>query len=248
MLPNKSRRSKERARKTVLAREQFDRNTNRLFSLRMICVQLVGVLMLANAVIAIQAQQPARSPDFPEAVAADTRSLEFHVAQPTTGSLDTQVRAALAELARKNDNATLVKLRVFARVNALDAARDAVARALAAAKTPLPALALVGVAGFPDSTQQVEIESTAHRGRASNPNGLAFIAGLASPAGDRTIAGLARVAKESGVPNANVSRISCFYEHPSQVTPARSAIAATFPSAEASSFSYAAERPAVDRV
>ena len=204
-------------------------------------VRLVGALILANATLPnLEAQQPARATDFPEAIVAETRTLEFHVAQPTTGSLQEQVRAGLAELVRKNDNATLVKLRVFARVSALDAVRASVRRALADMKTPLPALALVGVAGFPDSTQLVEIESTAHRGRASNPNGLAFIAGLASPTGDRTIAGLARVAKEAGVPSENVSRISCFYERPDQAAPARNAIAATFPQAEASFvFSYA---------
>ena len=95
-------------------------------------------------------------------------------------------------------------------------------------------ISFVGVAGFPDSSQLVEIESTAAGGHAVNAHGVGFIAGLASPAGDRTIAGLARVASDAGIPNANVLRVSCFYERADQVETARSAIASTFPAAGAS--------------
>jgi enamine deaminase RidA (YjgF/YER057c/UK114 family) len=187
--------------------------------------------------------------DFPTASVAETRSLEFHVAPATAGSLDAQVRAALRELARRNRNAALVKLRVFAvGAAALDSSRLAIARALAHTNAPLPVLSLVGAAGFPDTTQLVEIESTAAGGHALNPQGVGFIAGVASPAGDRTVAGLARVAREAGIPSANVLRISCFYERADQVAPARAAIATAFPTAEASFvFSYAASSaPAIE--
>jgi enamine deaminase RidA (YjgF/YER057c/UK114 family) len=207
------------------------------------------LILLPTAVFRGPTNATPQRPTFPPALVAETKSLEFHVSTPSTGSLDVQVRAALRELITKNRGARLVKLRVFAVGAAdLDSCRGVIARTLGESKTPLPALSLVGVAGFPETTQRVEIESTGDGRRADNPDGVGFIAGLASPSGDRTIAGVARVAREAGIPAANVSRVSCFYEQPDQVAPARAAIASTFPSAEASFvFSYASStKPAIE--
>lgn len=196
---------------------------------------LIAIGLLASSGAAAQRPDSTPTPDFPSARIAETGSLEFHAARPARGSLDEQVRAELGELVRLNRGAAIVKLRVFAVGNsALEMSRQAIGRALGKSGRPRPVLSLVGVAGFPDSSQLVEIESTADRGREVNAHGVGFLAGVASPAGDRTIAGLARVASDAGIPHANVLRVSCFYESADQVEAARAASATTFPGAEMS--------------
>jgi enamine deaminase RidA (YjgF/YER057c/UK114 family) len=185
--------------------------------------------------------KPALS-NFPDALIGETQKLEFHVSTPlSNGSLQTQTRAALQELIRKNHGATIIKLRAFAiGADNLTAIQAVIHKTLKDQKLPLPVLALVGVAGFPDAGQQVEIESTANSIESRNPDGVAFLAGLAAPAGDRTIDGLARVAREGGISADNILRISCFYESADQVDSAKKSIAKAFPSAESSFvFSYA---------
>ncbi len=172
---------------------------------------------------------------FPDVLIAETQKLEFHVSTPSVkGSLHAQVGGALDELLRKNRGAVIVKLRVFASQSDLVVASDDIAKWFIAKKRQLPVVVLLGVAGFPEQGQLVEIESTASGTERVNREGLAFLAGLASPTGERTIAGLARVSKESGVAPEHVLRISCFYESLDMVAGARTAIAATFPAAEAS--------------
>jgi enamine deaminase RidA (YjgF/YER057c/UK114 family) len=91
------------------------------------------------------------------------------------------------------------------------------------------------------------MESIAVVPQAINPRGVAFLAGFASPSGDLTASGLAKVAREAGVPPANIVRVSCFYESPDQFVATRKAVADTFPSAEVAFVqSYAAATPAVE--
>ncbi|MES2304962.1 MAG: hypothetical protein V4558_05620 [Gemmatimonadota bacterium] len=193
----------------------------------------LGIFLLLATPAAAQVRQPIKALTYPEAVTAETARLEFHVATPTHGSLDKQIQSAIQELTSKHRGARFIKVRVFAAPADLAASRKAVTAFIGNAHALPPVISLVGVAGFPDSAQHVAIEATLSTGRTLNPNGLGFIAGLASPAGERTIAGLARVTREMTIPDSNVLRISCFYESPSQVDSARAGIAATFPKAEA---------------
>ena len=196
---------------------------------------LIAFSLVASTRTAAQRRDSAPRPDFASAQIAETRSLEFHAARPARGSLDEQISKQLGELVHLNRGARIVKLRAFAvGDSALELSRQTIARAFTKSGHPLPVVSFVGVAGFPDSSQLVEIESTAAGGHAVNAHGVGFLAGVASPAGDRTIAGLARVASDAGIPNANVLRISCYYERADQIETARSAIASTFPVAEAS--------------
>jgi len=195
----------------------------------------IAISVLSSSAAAAQQGASASTRDFPSAQIAETRSLEFHAAHAVRGPLEAQIKAQLSEIVRLNRGARIVKLRVFAvGDSALELARDAIARTFDKSGRARPVLSLLGAAGFPDSSQAVEIESTAAGGHAVNPHGVGFIAGVASPTGDRTIAGLARVANEAGIPSANVLRVSCFYERTDQIASARSAVASTFPNAEAS--------------
>ena len=195
----------------------------------------LAVALLSSATIAAQQCTAASTLDFPSARVAETRSLEFHAAHAARGALEAQIDAQLSEIVRLNRGARIVKLRVFAiGDSALETSREAIARSFDKSGRPRPVLSLVGVAGFPDASQKVEIESTAAGGRSVNPHGVGFIAGVASPTGDRTISGLARVANEAGIPSVNVLRVSCFYESAEQVVAARSSVASDFPEAEAS--------------
>jgi enamine deaminase RidA (YjgF/YER057c/UK114 family) len=189
--------------------------------------------LLRAAATAARDSQPAR---FPAAVVAESDKLEFHVVSaPWRGALPAQMRAALHELFQRSEGARIAKLRVFAGAqDDLSTVQQIVADTFRARKLPLPALSVLGVAAFPDQGQRVSLEAVAVAGRPLNQHGLAFLAGLATPAGDRTIGGLARVARAAGVPTSNVLRISCFYESPEQLALVKRAVADTFPRAEVS--------------
>jgi hypothetical protein len=188
--------------------------------------------------------------DPPGAVIGATARVRFDAATPSHArTLEQQVRAGLDELRKRDRRATILKLRVFAvGADHLVDARRTIVDVFRAARLPMPAIALAGVAAFPDASQQVQIESVSSSPTELNPNGVAFLAGLASPAGDRTVNGLARIAREGGVRSEDVTRVSCFYEDPGQVAAARTAIGATFPSARSSFVrSYAAAAaPAIE--
>jgi hypothetical protein len=173
--------------------------------------------------------------DPPGAVLGATARLRFDSATPSSErSLEKQVRAGLSELLGRERGGAVLKLRVFA-IGApnLVAARRTIVGVFHAKRLPVPAIALAGVAGFPFSAQLVQIESTSAGATELNPAGLAFLAGVAARAGDQAVRGLARVATDGGVRADDVTRVSCFYESPTQVEPARQAIASTFPSARA---------------
>lgn len=211
------------------------------------CVMLACV---HTAALPAQQERARTTPSaFPFARVAATSLLDFHSALPVRGSLQEQVRTQWRELLAKSRGGNVIKLRVFAIGDSdLQQSQSAIKRLAAEARTPLPVVSLVGVAGFPDSEQRVQLESTTASTAILNPRGVAFIAGLASPDGARAVAGLARVAGEAGVPPGNIVRISCFYEHADQVGAARTAVAERFPNAAATFvFSYArSARPAIE--
>jgi enamine deaminase RidA (YjgF/YER057c/UK114 family) len=197
-----------------------------------IVVALVGVTLGCGH----PAPGPApQSVGFPDAAVGTTKSLTFHVAvRSTESSVEGQARAALDDLLRRDRGARIVRLRVFAvGSERLVMAQRVIGETLAARHIPLPALSLLGVQSLPGPGQLIEMESIGVGTRAINPHGLAFLAGLASPTGEKTAAGLARVARAAGVSPTNVVRVSCFYESAEQLDGARKAVADTFPGAEA---------------
>ncbi|MEO5799949.1 MAG: hypothetical protein ABIS00_10975 [Gemmatimonadales bacterium] len=196
-------------------------------------IRSLGIFLLSATPAAAQNRQTIKSVAFPEALVAETARLEFHVATPAHGSLDTQVRTAMQELTTKHRGARFIKLRVFANPADLATIRAKINGFIGNAHALPPVISLVGVAGFPDTAQRVAIEATISTNGTVNPYGLGFLAGVASPAGDRTIAGLARITREMTIPDSNVLRISCFYEQADQADSARAAISSTFPKAEA---------------
>jgi enamine deaminase RidA (YjgF/YER057c/UK114 family) len=173
---------------------------------------------------------------FPQAQTGETQKVAFHVSTPvTTGSLEVQARLGIEELLRQSQVVRILRLRIFAVGEAaLETVKQVVGKALLKRKQPLPVLSLVGVAAFPVPGQLVEIESIVAGTDVTNRYGLVFLAGLAAPTGERTIDGLARVAKEAGVTTRDVLRVSCFYESPEQVSAATKSVSETFPSAESS--------------
>jgi hypothetical protein len=187
---------------------------------------------------------------FPDAATAETARLAFHASSTSsTGPLDDQTRAALDDLLRKGAGARIVRLRVFAvGQEHLIQVRAMLARLLLARRTPLPPLSLLGVASLPGPGQLVQMESVVETLQPVDTRGVAFLAGLATPSGDRTMGGLARVARSAGIAPQNVLRVSCFYEAAGQYDLIKQAVADTFPTAEASfAQSYAsALSPAVE--
>jgi enamine deaminase RidA (YjgF/YER057c/UK114 family) len=211
---------------------------------------LLASVCISVLVRGANGQNKSTTTTFPAARLAATRGLVFHSAPPGHGTLEAQVADGLRSLEIANAGARLVKLRVFARgAPALDSARSFIARRLSQKGVPLPAISLAGVAAFPDTSQRVQIESTAESDRPENPNGLGFLAGLASPTGERTIAGLGRVAQSGDLPFANITRVTCLYERPDQVASARAAVAASFPNADMTFVqSYVPTPPAIPAI
>ncbi len=194
-------------------------------------------------------EQVERPSDDPLAVAAQSSSLDFLVAsEASQGTLQAQVRAALAEVARRAPGSRLVKLRLFA------SGTDGVAEALREARrelrnggNPLPVMSGVGVAGFPEPGRRVLLEATIERTHVTNPFGIGFFAGVASSDGGRALAGLARVVRESGTDSAGIRRVSCFYESLDQLNQATTALRTHFPSAEgAFVMSRESSRPVIE--
>jgi enamine deaminase RidA (YjgF/YER057c/UK114 family) len=170
-----------------------------------------------------------------DAVEAETMRLEFHASAPlTTGSAEDQARTGLARIVRETGRGRLVAIRVFAAsADDLVAARRAIESVMSVEKRALPVLSLVRVVAFPGAGQRVQLEWAAEGQGAVNPHGLVFLAGLAAPTGERTFAGLARVAAEAGLRSEDVTRVSCFYEAADQLAGAKEAAARTFPRADA---------------
>jgi enamine deaminase RidA (YjgF/YER057c/UK114 family) len=192
-------------------------------------------------------QTPA--PTVPLALRAETAKLDFVVPRPAAGTIDEQVQTQLDAIVRRATPGRIVKLRFFAVGSAALTHTAELLRAdLARRHVRLPVMSAVGVAAFPSSDQQVQIEGTLELPAVRNPNGLAFLAGVASPTGERTAAALERIAAAAGVSSGAVRRVSCFYEDRSQGDSTVAAIAAHFPSAEAAFVQSRVEtgRPAVE--
>ena len=117
--------------------------------------------------------------DPPQAVAAETRNLIFHVAPLTTkGLLSQQIRDGLKALLKANSGDTVVKIRAFVsgtgdmrRVPAL------VSEIMTDKHLALPAVSVIQVGGLPLEGAQVSLESISVSRKETNPGGILLIGG-----------------------------------------------------------------------
>ena len=174
-------------------------------------------------------------PEPPEAVAADTARLSFQVSPLSDkGLLSQQVRDALKSIARLNHGATIVKLRAFVSGSGdLRRVKDIVAEELTARKQPLPAVSTIQVGALPLVGAQVVLEAISSEKKIVNPNGLAFASASSAPSPAAAVAQLQDSLQRAGVNAAQVLRATCFLSSLDDLTSARAALAAAFPSAAA---------------
>jgi enamine deaminase RidA (YjgF/YER057c/UK114 family) len=169
----------------------------------------------------------------PQAVAADTSRIVFHVSPLSAkGLLSRQTRDALKYLIKVTRGATIVKLRAFV-AGTGDARRvqTLVSEMFSDKKRPLPALSTIQVGALPLEGAQVVIESIAEDKKLQNPNGLAFFSGTGATTAAGAIEALQSLAKAPSVPPVTMLRVTCFVSSLSGVEDARSAAASVFPSA-----------------
>ena len=139
-------------------------------------------------------------PDPPDAIAAETTRLSFQVsALSAKGLLTQQVKDALKSLAKENHGAQLVKIRAFV-AGSGDLRRVAmiVAEEFTDQKKMLPVVSTVQVGGLPMVGAQVLLEGISLERRTVNPNGLAFVGGVAAADSGAAVAGLKKSADEIG--------------------------------------------------
>ena len=172
-------------------------------------------------------------PDPPLAVAAETAKLEFHVsALSSRGLLSRQTRDALDDLFRKHRGAQIVHLRAFvAGTGDLRRVTSIVAEYFTEKKLALPALSLIQAGAFPLEGAQVLLESAAAAKRPVNPQGLAWLSGVADKSPEASVA---RLKAHAGAAGAAVLRVTCLLSSLEFAGPARTAVAAAFAGAELS--------------
>jgi len=173
--------------------------------------------------------------DLPQAVSAETAKLVFHVSPLSPkGLLTQQVKDALKALFQENHGAQVVKLRAFvAGSGDLRRVQQIVSEVFTDHKMNLPALSTIQVGALPMDSAQVVIESIAMDRRAVNPNGLAFFSGQQTHDVRQSISQLETAVKSAGVPASDVLRATCFLSSLDNISDARTAVAAAFPSAAA---------------
>lgn len=173
--------------------------------------------------------------DPPQAVAAETRSLVFHVSPLSAkGLLSQQVRDALKALFQENRGAGIVKLRAFvAGSGDMRRVGQLVSEVFTDRKLNLPAVSTIQVGALPMEGAQVVIESIAVERRVVNPSGLAFFSGQQTKDVRQSIAQLQTAVASAGVHPADVLRATCFLSSLDDVAAARTALSAAFPDASA---------------
>ncbi len=171
--------------------------------------------------------------DPPQAIAAETEKLVFHVSTLSAkGLLSQQVRDALKVLFQENHGATIVKLRAFvAGSGDLRRVQQLVSEIFTDHKLPIPALSTIQVGALPMEGAQVVIESIAMEKRSVNPNGLAFFSGQQTKDVRQSISQLQTAVSSAGV--KDVLRATCFLSSFDDLSTAKSALAAAFPAASA---------------
>ena len=169
--------------------------------------------------------------DPPQAVAAETEKLVFHVSPLSSkGLLTQQVKDALKALIQENRGATIVKLRAFvAGSGDLRRVQQIVSEVFTDRKLSLPAVSTIQVGALPLEGAQVVIESIAMDKRAVNANGLAFFSGQQTKDVKLSVAQLQTAVAAAHV--TEVLRATCFLTSFDTLNAARSALSAAFPSA-----------------
>jgi enamine deaminase RidA (YjgF/YER057c/UK114 family) len=168
--------------------------------------------------------------DPPQAIAADTAKLVFHVSPLSAKGLMTpQVKDALKALLQENRGATIVKLRAFVSGSGdLRRVSQIVSEVFTEHKLNLPVVSTIQVGALPLESAQVVIESIAMEKREMNLNGLAFFSGQQTKDVRLSVQQLETAVKAA---DAEVLRATCFLASLDDLSAARTALSAAFPSA-----------------
>ena len=176
--------------------------------------------------------------DPPQAVAAETRNLVFHVAPLTTkGLLSQQIREGLKALLKANSGDTVVKIRAFVsgtgdmrRVPAL------VSEIMTDKHLALPAVSVIKVGGLPLEGAQVLLESISVSRKQTNPGGLLFIGGQEAsvsgpteptfPLADRALTRLDQI-----LAGTQALRVTCFTTNFADAPRTQSLVESRYPQA-----------------
>jgi len=175
-----------------------------------------------------QALEPLPEP--PNAIAAETAKLVFHVS-PLSGKglLSQQIRDALKAIEKARGNATLVKLRAFvAGTGDMRRVQAIVSEDFSDRKIPLPVVTTIQVGALPLTGAQVVLEAVSQARTAVNPYGLSFFSAL--PAKDIREA-VAQLQKYARV--APMLRVTCFLSSLEDIDIARAQVSMAFPAAPA---------------
>ena len=169
--------------------------------------------------------------DPPQAIAAETAELVFHVSPLSSkGLLSQQVRDALKSLFNENHGAAIVKLRAFvAGSGDLRRVQTLVSEILTDHKLNLPALSTIQAGALPLEGAQVVIESIAEEKKSVNPAGLAFFSGQQAKDVRASMAQLQSAVAAAGVDPALVLRATCFLSSLDDAQTARELMHAAFP-------------------
>jgi enamine deaminase RidA (YjgF/YER057c/UK114 family) len=147
------------------------------------------------------------------------------------GLFTPQTREALRTLLRSS-HGTIVKLRAFvAGSGDLRRVSELVAEMFTEKHQPLPALSVVQVGSLPLEGAQVVIESVEMSKRPVNPNGVAFIAGQASPSVGQSLDQLKMVIEKAGLQAEDALRVTCFVSSLDEQRDARKRMEGSFPGA-----------------
>lgn len=173
--------------------------------------------------------------DPPVAVSAETSRLTFHVSPLSDkGLLTPQTRDALKALMQVNHGAAIVKLRAFvAGTGDMRRVQAIVSETFTEKKQPLPALSTIQVGALEMEGAQVVIESVSvlEKGKATNPNGLAFFSGQQAEDAPKALARIEAEAKAAHVAPEDMLRVTCFLGEIEQSRDARAAATRAFPAA-----------------
>jgi len=205
-------------------------------------LRLLIAILLAVALPLVFAQRKRRDeqpkvlplpPELPMALAAETRSLDFHISPLLrTGGLAAQIRQSLNELIRDTHGETIIKLRAFVSGTG-DArrVRDEVAEIFTERKLRLPVLSILQVGALGDEAAAVVIEAVVSTHRTVNPNGLAFLSGETAPSLRAALDRLKSSVQAAAIPPDRVLACTCF-TNLEDLARSRAAVQSAFPNTQ----------------
>jgi len=169
-------------------------------------------------------------PEPPNAIAAETAKLVFHVSPLSAkGLLSQQIRDALKALEKARGNATLVKLRAFvAGTGDMRRVQAIVSEDFSERKIPLPVVTTIQAGALPLTGAQVVLEAVSQARGVVNPNGLAFYSAQSAKEVGEAVAQLQKAARATAM-----LRVTCFLNALEGIEAARTAVAMAFPAAAA---------------